>query len=353
MLVTPFRILQIGLGNRGQMWADIVGERKDAIISGAVDVDPVALERFASTHPTVPTFTDLATALKNTVSDAALLVTPPSGHLHQARLIFTAGLPLLVEKPLALDLPAAVEIVRLADAAGLPLTVGLNFRYLPVSRKLRELIVGERLGCPGFGQFVYQRNRDGSLSGLNKYPLTMEHPMMLEQSIHHLDLIRFCYDREVLRVLCRTWNPPWSMYAHDSNVHCLLTMTNGLEVNYFGTWTGGWDTMRFVWRTDCAHGVIVQQELFGALAVARTSDLELSKIDLPTARPFYDDTALLLGEFVDAVRHGRTSPCSGFDHLRTLAVCFAALESSASNREVDVTKFEVRHGIVGVPNGPG
>lgn len=351
MTGAPFRVLQIGLGNRGQMWADIVGTRQDVILSGAVDIDPVALAQFARSHPSVPTFTDLATALHATVSDAALLVTPPEGHLAQARLILSAGLPLLAEKPLAMDLAAAVAIVQMADFAGLPLTVGLNFRYLPVSRKLRELIAGEVLGCPGFGQFVYQRNRDGARPGLNKYPLTMEHPMMLEQSIHHLDLIRFCYGREVLRVLCRTWNPPWSMYAHDSNVHCLLTMTNGLEVNYFGTWTGGWDAMRFTWRTDCAKGVIVQQELFGALAVARTSDLELTTMELPTARPFYDDTALLLGEFIDAVRDGRTNPCSGHDHLRTLAVCFAALESSAKGCEVDLAEFEGRHGISSVPYG--
>jgi len=345
MTTAPFRILQIGLGNRGQMWAEIVGARNDVVLSGVVDVDPVVLREFVGSHPNVPTFTDLATALRLTASDAALLVTPPDGHLAQAKMIFGAGLPLLCEKPLAVDLAQAVAIVQLADSAGLPLTVGLNFRYLPVSLKMREIIAEEVLGRPGFGQFVYQRNRNGDRPGLNKYPLTMEHPMMLEQSIHHLDLIRFCYGREVETVMCHTWNPSWSMYAHESNVQCLLTMADGLEVNYLGTWTGGWDVLQFAWRTDCVDGIILQQELFGGLTIAHKSATELSTIKLPIARPFYDDTALLLDDFILAVRDGRAIPCSGHDHLQTLAVCFAALESSASGCQVTLAEFSERQGL--------
>ena len=48
---------------------------------------------------------------------------------------------------------------------------------------------------------------------MNKYPLTMRHPMMLEQSIHHLDLIRYCYGREVEAVAVPDLEPAWSVYA--------------------------------------------------------------------------------------------------------------------------------------------
>ena len=214
------------------------------------------------------------------------------------------GLPLLAEKPLSLELEEAVQIVDLARAHGTPLAVGLNFRFLPVSQKVRELVTQEVVGAPGFGQFVYQRNRDGMLPHLNKYPLTMQHPMMLEQSIHHLDLIRFCYDRRVEEIACRTWNPPWSMYAHDSNVNCLLGMAGGLEVNYLGTWTGGWNSLQFEWRTDCAGGVIVQRELFENLAWAKMEDPELQPIPLPPCQAFFDDTAALWQAFIAHVQDG-------------------------------------------------
>ena len=227
----PLRILLVGLGNRGKMWASIIDQHRDATLSGVVDVDPRTLHAFVIDRPGLPAFLNLVEALQADVGDAVLLVTPPDGHLQQATLIYTAGLPLLAEKPLTLDLDEAVQVVTMAQAAQLPLAVGLNFRYLPVNRKIRQLLREEVFGTPGFGQFSYQRNRDGRRPGLNKYPLTMEHPMMLEQSIHHLDLIRYCYDREVEQVMCRTWNPGWSMYAQDSNVSCLLSLSGGLEVN--------------------------------------------------------------------------------------------------------------------------
>jgi predicted dehydrogenase len=340
-----FRILLVGLGNRGRMWASIVGEVEGVELSGVVEVNPATLAAFGAGHPGVPRFADLAEALAATTSDAVLLVTPPDSHLAQAREIFAAGLPLLAEKPLTLDLAEAAEIVHLAHDVRLPLAVGLNFRYLPISRKLRELVAAMAYGAPGFGQFTYQRNRDGRQLRLNKYPLTMRHPMMLEQSIHHLDLIRFCYGREVESVLCRTWNPPWSMYAHDSNVSCLLRLTGGLEVNYLGTWTGGWNELCFEWRTDCAGGVIVQRALFADLAVARTADTTLTPVELAPCEPFYDDSAALLRSFVTHVRDGAPLECSGADHLITLALCFAAIESSETGRAVDMADFYSRAGI--------
>lgn len=345
----PLRVLQVGLGNRGRMWASIIEGRDDVTHSGVVDVDPARLEAFRWSHPDIPVFPALETALASTEGGAVLLVTPPSDRLIQARRIFAAGLPLLAEKPLTLDLGEAVQIVELARQAELPLMVGLNFRYLPVSRKTRELIARKILGEPGFGQFVYLRNRDGRRPELNKYPLTMRHPMMLEQSIHHLDLIRYCYDREVLQVMCRTWNPGWSMYAHHSNVSCLLTLAGGLEVNYLGTWTSGWDQLEFQWRTDCADGVIVQRQLFEDLATARMEDHGLTPIELPACRPFYDDSDALLSAFINHVRYGSALECSGADHLLTLALCFAAIESSETGRAVELREFHHRYGISQAP----
>jgi len=339
------KLLLVGLGNRGGMWADIVAAHPLAALCGAVDVDPARREAFAAKHPNVPLHADLAGGLAHAEAEAVLLVTPPDGHLAQARAVAGAGLPLLAEKPLAADLGEAAAIVKLMEAAGLPLTVGLNFRYLPVSLAIRDLVQRREFGTPGFGQFTYQRNRDGMRPGLNRYPLSMRHPMMLEQSIHHLDLLRFAYGREPAHVACRTSNPPWSMYAHDSNVACLIGFEGGLEAAYLGTWTGGWNELAFEWRTDCEGGVIVQRRLFSDLATARTGDGALTPVDLPDARAFFDDSLALLDAFVAAVRSGAPAPCGGRDHLRSLALCFAAIEAAETGRTIAMRDFHGRKGL--------
>ena len=341
-----FDLLLIGLGTRGKMWQRVIDADTESQIAAAVDPNAEARVSFAASHPRVPVFATYREALASgTRFDAALLVTPPDGHLEQCRDLFEAGLPVLAEKPLTVDLPQSIAIIELADRYGLPLSVGLNFRYLPVHQKQRELLTSEFLGTVGFGEFIYRRHRNGRRPGINKYPLTMWQPMMLEQSIHHLDLIRFCYGREVESIMCRTWNPPWSMYASDANVHALLTLEGGVAINYFGTWSGGWDEPDFEWRTDCEKGVLIQRELFSDLAYARTADKNLTPIRLDEAEAFFDDSAALLRDFLQSLRDETPAPCSGRDHLITLALCFAGIESSETGRAIVMKDYLAQHGI--------
>ena len=340
-------ILLIGLGNRGRMWNKVIATAPHAFVAAAVDPDDAARVEFSAQHPGVPSFASQSEALAAGIFfHVAVLVTPPDGHLVQCRELFAAGLPILAEKPLTLELSEAVAIIQLAEQHKLPLSVGLNFRYLPVHRKYREMLTSQFLGTVGFGEFIYRRHRDGRRPGINKYPLTMRQPMMLEQSIHHLDLIRFCYGREVESIMCRTWNPPWSMYADDANVHALLTLEGNIAINYFGTWSGGWNVPGFEWRTDCEGGVLVQRELFSDLAYAKTTDTSLTPLEVASAEAFYDDSAALLEDFLNAVATGRPAPCDGRDHLRTLALCFAGIESSETGRAVEMKEFYDRKGLL-------
>lgn len=340
-----FRILLVGLGNRGRMWGRIIASKPDFEFAGIVDNDPKRIESFRADHGSLPAFSDLKEALTQTGPDAVLLVTPPQGHLHQSRIIFDFGVPLLSEKPLTLDMKEAQEIVALADAANVPLSVGLNFRYLPVSQGIRKLVADNTFGEPNYGLFNYKRNRDWWRPGMNTYPRTMQHPMMLEQSVHHLDLIRYCYGREVEAISCRNWNPPWSVYKHDANVSCQLTLEGGMEVFYVGTWTGGWNELKFEWRTDCPDGVILQRELFSDLVTAKTEDKEPTPVDIADCVPFVDDSAALLEAFRKAIIEGSTLPCTGADHLETLAVCFAAIEGHETGRRIDMRAFREMHGL--------
>lgn len=340
-----FRILLVGLGNRGRMWGRIIAAGAETEFAGIVDTDAKRIETFCADHGPLPAFGDLKTAIAETRPDAVLLVTPPGGHLAQSRIIFEAGIPLLAEKPLTLDMKEAQEIVTAAEDAGVPLSVGLNFRYLSVSQGIKTLVAEKRFGDPNFAIFNYKRNRDWWRPGMNTYPQTMEHPMMLEQSVHHLDLIRYCYGLEVEEISCRNWNPPWSVYKHDANVSCQMTMEGGMEVHYVGTWTGGWNQLKFEWRTDCPEGVILQRELFSDLVTAATEDVEPTPVAIPDCVPFVDDSAALLDAFRLAIRNKTALPCTGADHLETLAVCFAAIESHETGRRVNMAEFRARHGL--------
>lgn len=153
-----------------------------AEIVAVADVDPLRSSTLASAHG--------AAAYSSVQSlpwlslDAVFLCTPPAFRLDTVRCAVRHGVPILVEKPLAVDAPSARELVDLAD--GLPVkAVGYMNRYRPGVQMARHLarshdvvgIVcnwsGKRYGVP------WWNDRAQSGGPIN------------EQATHIVDLCRF------------------------------------------------------------------------------------------------------------------------------------------------------------------
>lgn len=339
---TPVRAVLVGLGARGRYWARVMHDEPRCEVVAYVDPSHDALARADASFGVRPGFSSLTAALAAIDGvEALVLATPPDGREAQLRAAWEWALPVLVEKPLALDLLEAARFVALAESAGSVLMVGLNFRYLSVTsermRLYREAVVGQ----PAFTRFTYERWRDGYRPGINRYPLTMAHPMLWEQSIHHFDLLRFVYGREPESVACHAWNPSWSMYAHESNVAALFRFEGGMVANYQGTWQSNWAKPAFEWRSDCSEGVVTQFDQFGDLRYARRDDAALSSVALPPHETWVSETAGLLRAFVATLRDGAPLACSGRDHLASLAMVEACIRASRDARVVDVR--EVLH----------
>jgi predicted dehydrogenase len=233
----------------------------------------------------------------------------------------------------------------------------MNYRFLPVTQRLREIVSSREFGEPLFAQFSYIRNREGRRQELNSFPLTMQNPMLLEQTVHHVDLIRYVYGTEVQSVLAASWNPKTSVYEGDSCVSALMDMEDGVRVAYLGTWTSGTNRFEFRWRLDFADGVVVQTDMFGSLFAARrisgqerigplynTVAEPLQSLGVPQTRPNVEDTEVLLEHFANVVTGKQTSHTTGSDHLRTLAVLQACMESSGTGSRVRISAFGRRFG---------
>ena len=345
------RVALAGLGPRGRYWAEVLRRAGDSEIVAMCDPSEAALRQALALNGPCPTFPDLESALAAIRDvDAVVLATPPRGRRSQLEAAIERGLPVLVEKPLALDLSEAREFVELAEHAQVSLMVGLNFRYLDVTRKLKRLVDTGVVGAPAFAHFTYERFRDGTEARLNKYPLTMDHPMLWEQSIHHFDLMRFVYGRDVETVYARTWNPPWSMYRGDTNVAAIFTFGGGLSVTYQGTWQGNWIHPTFQWRTECTEGVVFQDDQFGALSFASRDAVHRTSVPLKPHEAWITDAADLYASFARAVAKEGPLECTGRDHLESLAMVEACVRSSADNRVVTVG--EVRSWTEGASMGP-
>lgn len=346
------RLILVGLGARSVIWRRVIAESPRARIVGLVDTNAARLAAAVEAHPGCVGGANLAEVASQVAADAVILITPPANRDAQIAAACAAHLAILAEKPLADGLAAASGHVASAAAAGVPLMVGLNFRYLAVTRALVDLFRDDLLGAPAFGRFTYERWRNGRLPHLNRYPLEMPQPMLWEQSIHHFDLMRHVYGCEPISIAARTWNPPWSMYAGDANVSALIRFEGGIEVTYQGTWAGNHDHLGFNWRTDCANGVAVQAEMFGGLSYARRDDRSFTPVDLPQTEMWRDDAAALLADFLAHLIDSAPLLCSGADHLKSLRMVEACIASSSQGKNINPAELNDLAGPVSHTSRP-
>lgn len=337
--MTTIRLIVVGLGARARTWIKVAGANPDVKLVALCDPDPEARSRAGEQFPDLPIGADL-TEVIGVGADAVLLTTPPGNREKQIETCCAAGTAILAEKPLSDSVVTAAQFVEMAEAAGVPLLVALNFRYLAVTREMKKLLRDGAIGRPEFGRFIYERWRDGTQDWLNSYPLTMDHPMLWEQSIHHFDLMRFVYDAEPEYVQAHTFNPSWTMYASDTNVAALIGFEGGFHVTYQGTWQSGHEPMNFNWRTDGSEGIVVQAAMFGDLAWAKRLEKDLTPVPLPEHVAWITDAEALLAQFVGMLRGSIPFACTGRDHLQSLFMLEACI--LASDRRATVTIDEVR-----------
>ncbi len=355
------RVIQVGLGVRGIQWAKVMKRHPDteivAYVRSRVELARKQVEEWGENTPCFRTMEEAFAAVK---ADTVVLVTPPEVHLEEVKCAIAHGCSVICEKPLSENMEECIEMVRLADKAGLQLMAGMNFRYLSVTQTYRKYIQEKILGEAGYGHFTYIRHRDGNRHDLNKYPLVMKQPMLLEQSVHHLDLMRYCYGSDVISVSADTWRPAWSTYDDDCCVSALLHFRNGLRANYIGTWTSGCNRLQYEWRTDFSGGTLRQchqfEQLYSStmqpeLAMTGTNfkydpDIEpWVPVQIPQCEAFVDDTYGLINEFSDAVHGRKPLITSGRDHLKTLGLTLACVEASLTGRRIDMYDFYKRSGI--------
>jgi predicted dehydrogenase len=93
------------------------------------------------------TVTELATALDRKPS-AAIICLPNNQHVELLLHCVEAGIPTLVEVPLAHSLEGLAEILRLAEKNAVPLLMGHNLRFHPALAAIKSAVDQGRIGDP-------------------------------------------------------------------------------------------------------------------------------------------------------------------------------------------------------------
>lgn len=137
------RVAVLGVGRIGAFHARALTaiEEIDEVV--VADADFARAQAFAATREGIR-----ATALADvyTAVDAVVIAAPTAVHVELLRAAADAGLPILCEKPIALDPEAARETVAYLRARGVPLQVGFQRRFDAMYVAAREAVRAGTLG---------------------------------------------------------------------------------------------------------------------------------------------------------------------------------------------------------------
>jgi predicted dehydrogenase len=192
------RLAFVGAGSRGSNYARIAAADGDAVIAAVVEPDPDRLAMFLTEHGSgaVRVFSswDELAAAGTAVADAAVVSTPDHVHTAPAIALASAGLHILLEKPMAPTEAESIAIVNAVREAGVMLAVCHVMRYSKYTQVLKNVIddgiIGdivsvEHLEPIGWWHFAHSFVR-GNWAREDE-----SNPMLMAKSSHDIDWLTY------------------------------------------------------------------------------------------------------------------------------------------------------------------
>ena len=138
------RLAVQGAGLIGRRHVQFVMASEEASLCAIVDPNPEA-EAFAAAQG-CPWYPDFAAMLAVLRPDGVIVATPTQMHVAHGMDCIAAGIPVLMEKPIADGLSGARRLVEAAEAGGVPLLVGHHRRHNAVVQTARRAIEADAIG---------------------------------------------------------------------------------------------------------------------------------------------------------------------------------------------------------------
>ena len=333
------RVIQVGIGGMGNAWLTAVQRSPQVEFAGFVEINPDIARAQAAAYNLDQSliFDSLPRALEQVDADAVLNITPPQFHREVTVAALQAGLPVLQEKPLAGTLTDARAIAAAAEDTGILCSVAQNYRYRPLTQTLKRVLDSGELGAlaavsaefykgPHFGGFREE----------------MPHPLIVDMSIHHFDMMRLFLGSDARAINASSWNPPWSWFAGHASASAQIGFANGVQAAYTGSWCSqaletSWNAN---WRFECQRGVLLaRDDRVTIQRLLRVGDGEGALVnihaepeDIPLIEMQREGQDYLLQEFYEAVTAGGQTATTAQDNIHTMELVFGVVRACDSDQ---------------------
>ncbi len=299
----------------------------------------------AQTRPVTAT-TDYRQLIENPEIDAVMIsTTPEPTHFPIAKEAMLASKHVFLEKPIALELSEADELIQISRERKLLFTIGYSQRFNPkfayVKRSLEDGTIGEPVSALVSRHIT--RNLGKKISGrVRLSPAAME-------STHDIDFVLWClaprkpirvYAQEAAKIMKAQYNAPdcvWMIVTMDDGT--LFTVGGGWVLppaypNFASTWIEFVGTEGAVMVDDTHRDVYVSTMKDGIRFPI--SSMPGEKVNHVYAGPMEAETL----HFLECVATGK-QPLVTAEHARMVMLVYQAADLSVeTNKPVELTHKE-------------
>jgi 1,5-anhydro-D-fructose reductase (1,5-anhydro-D-mannitol-forming) len=290
-------------------------------------------QAFAAENQIAASYTEVPALLADPRVDAVYISTTNELHKTQTLAAAAAGKHVLCEKPLAVTLADAREMVAACKQAGVVMGTNHHLRNAATHRKIRELVQSGAIGKPLFARVFHAVYLPPHLQGWRLTKPNAGGGVILDITVHDADTLRFVLGAEPLEATALSQQAGMAQSALEDGVMAVVRFDNGVLAQLHDAFT----------VKHAATGLEVHGSEGSILARNVMTQKPLGEVILRNAS----------GESQIAVEHenlyargvrtfaaamaGNGAPsASGEDGVRSLATALAVLESSRTGRCIPV-----------------
>lgn len=339
------KLILVGYGNMGKEWRKIINKRKDIQLLGVIDILEKnriqALIDFSLKDFQVAD--NLQTLLLQYNPHIVIDSSTPQAHFQNTSLALNHFCHVLGEKPMSMTLKEAKVIISLSKAKKRIYMVNQNYRRNPIIQ-----IIKDKMNNIGK---VYSINIDyyQSLEFKDTFRYTLNHPLLLDMSIHHFDLVRAMINQSAESVYASEYNPVISKFKNGSSVFAHFKMNKGTMFSYRGSWSSiGFKTsFNGQWKIIGEYGTLIWDGDLSIFLEKRTNSGEIEKevIRIPTKFRFNPHELFLyeleqnLELLLSSISGNSLPDCWCGDNIDSLAMSLTAIESSETGKAIILKKL--------------
>lgn len=325
------KVAVVGAGQMGRHHVRVCADLDGVELVGVVDASADVRARMEKRHG-VSTFERFEDLLADARPEAVVIALPTRLHYEAALAAIEAGLPVLVEKPIAATLEQGRALVRAAEQRGVLLAVGHIERFNPGVVALEEQLEQGILGR------LYQvhARRLGPFP-----PRIADVGVVVDLATHDLNIIERVAKAPVERVYAETARRLHA--AHEDMVSAVLRLEGGtvgvLDINWLTPtkvrelWVHGEKgLLRVDYMTQdlCFFENSALEGEADMMRILGVSEGRMVRYAVAKREPLVAE----LSSFVEAVETGGRPRVDGAEGLRALELALAVVESGESHRVV-------------------